>query len=106
MRAACQKHGKPCVEFNCAVYPLRITICSVESVPNYGDEPFHAKNAERSPAGKDKKVVIGVVYPTGLYAKISCLHRWTEILTISLTFLTLCVEIFGLPDWVELHLMV
>jgi hypothetical protein len=71
LRSACQKHKirKPSIEFNYAIYPFRITICSVESVPHGGDEPLHAENTERSPAGKGTKVVIRVTYPTGLYAK-------------------------------------
>jgi hypothetical protein len=71
LRSACQKHKirKPGIKFNYAIYPFRITIYSVESVPHGGDEPLHAENAERSPAGKDTKVVIRVVYPTGLYVR-------------------------------------
>jgi hypothetical protein len=71
LRSACETHKirKPCIKFNYATFPFRITICSVESVPHGGVEPLHAENAERSPLGKDTKVVVRVVYPTGLYTK-------------------------------------
>jgi hypothetical protein len=71
LRSACQKHKirKPGIEFNYAIYPFRITIYSAESVPRFADEAFFSEDAERSPAGKDTKVVVRVIYPTGLYSR-------------------------------------